>query len=191
MPALCNESLLLSVVPPGKPRLFPAAQWIQRGEAGIINRKVQLSNLVIFPRGSSPPRVCGEYSHAPLKAQTSKYILPVWLNINQLLFGYSIYYSVWVLLELRGARQPSLALCQWTSCWYHQPWFILFYFYSLLHSFWIAGFNWFPKEECCLFNKCRLSNLNKTLSSSLTSQSYQPLTSPRPCPPCNIFFNRL
>lgn len=50
MIAPCNESLLLSVVPLGKPFASCAAVlWIQRGEAAIINRKVQLSNLVIFP----------------------------------------------------------------------------------------------------------------------------------------------
>lgn len=106
MPVLCNESFLFSVVPSGRLHLFPVLLLVEsrRGEAGIINRKVQLSNQWyslwnisasclwrIFPR---PFRI------SDIKVHTPSFI-------NQLLFGNSAHSRI-VLLELHTASQLSL-----------------------------------------------------------------------------------
>lgn len=91
MPALCNESLLFSVIPPGKAHLFPVRLLAGSREVRPLPEieKGSIKQPSDIPRGASLPRACGEYSHAPLEAQTSKYTLPVSLTINQLLFGNS------------------------------------------------------------------------------------------------------
>lgn len=61
--------------PPSRGKLLVSPSsvgWIQRGEAGIINRKVQLKQPGCSPHGAPPPRACGGYSHAPPPAHTSK-----------------------------------------------------------------------------------------------------------------------
>lgn len=64
-----------------------AAPWIQRGEGGIINRKIQLNSLVIFP--VEHLRLVPVEIPTPLWKLRHQSILlhPVSLGINQLLLG--------------------------------------------------------------------------------------------------------
>lgn len=196
---IMNPSFFFLLSPLGSWACFPyCCSRIQRGEAAIINRKVQLSNPWYSLWNTSAfclwrlfPRPSGGLD---IKVHTPS------ISCYQLLFGNAP--CVCMLLELHRTSRLSLAFYKRSCCYHNYHSFIIFFnHYSVYPELLFTIDSPKRSSACSIIADWSIiyfptptqmtGHLNKTRSCSLTGRSYQQLSSPRPCPPDDLFFNSL